>query len=55
MRDARVRIQHKETGLYLHHTNSHTYQRPINGQKEICAVPYQDQNGLWVAQAPPEG
>lgn len=50
MRDDYVRLQHKQTGMWLHHTMEHTYRRPIAGQKEICAVSYKDDNGLWVAQ-----
>eukprot|EP00038_Savillea_parva_P004545 m.139402 g.139402 ORF g.139402 m.139402 type:complete len:231 (+) comp11500_c0_seq1:91-783(+) len=50
MRDDQVRLKHVTTGRFLHHTGQHVYQRPINGQREICAVDYEDENGLWIAQ-----
>lgn len=49
-RDDQVRLKHVLTNKYLHHTGQHVYQRPIEGQREICAVDYADDNGKWIAQ-----
>lgn len=42
-----VRLRHASSHRYLHHTGQHVYGRPIEGQREICAVPYADNNNLW--------
>eukprot|EP00047_Mylnosiga_fluctuans_P008437 m.7220 g.7220 ORF g.7220 m.7220 type:complete len:208 (+) comp2176_c0_seq1:1565-2188(+) len=46
-RGAAVRLRHAATGQLLHHTGVNVYGRPIEGQREICAVPYADGNNLW--------
>ncbi|EGD78187.1 hypothetical protein PTSG_09064 [Salpingoeca rosetta] len=49
LRDAAVKFKHDVTGYYLHHTNKHTFGRPIAGQKEVCAFPYPTDFGSWRA------
>lgn len=44
------RLRHTSTQRYLHHTGQHVYNRPIEGQREICAVGYADGNNLWHAE-----
>ena len=39
------RLKHDSSGKLLHHTGSHVYSRPIEGQREISAVSYRDHNG----------
>lgn len=45
-----VRFKHVRTGKYLHHTGKHTYNRPIAGQREICAISKPNDNSLWIVQ-----
>lgn len=49
-RDDKIALQHVQTNKFLHHNMQSIYQRPIEGQKEICGVPYNDENSKWVAQ-----
>eukprot|EP00055_Hartaetosiga_balthica_P009991 m.41179 g.41179 ORF g.41179 m.41179 type:complete len:217 (-) comp6983_c1_seq1:175-825(-) len=47
LKESDVKLKHATTGYYLHHTNQHTFGRPIEGQKEICAFPHSTDYGKW--------
>lgn len=45
-RDSAVRLKHADTDMFLA-MSGHSYGRPIQGQKEVCAVPYSDHASYW--------
>ncbi|KAK4756563.1 hypothetical protein SAY87_006690 [Trapa incisa] len=46
--DQRVRLQHVDTGGYLH-SHDKKYQRIAGGQQEICGVPDKRADNVWMA------
>ncbi|CAI5460096.1 unnamed protein product [Closterium sp. Yama58-4] len=46
MRDQKVRLQHVDTGGYLHSHNKQ-YGRPIAGQYEICGIQRKSPENIW--------
>lgn len=47
-RDQRVRIQHVDTGAYLH-SHDKKYSRIAGGQQEVCGVKRKTADGVWIA------
>ncbi|KAI8850650.1 MIR motif-containing protein [Chytridium lagenaria] len=49
-REAKIRLQHKETSKYLSSNTKYQFRNPIPGQLEICAVSSAGNNELWQVQ-----
>uniref|UniRef100_A0A7N0TCS5 MIR domain-containing protein n=1 Tax=Kalanchoe fedtschenkoi TaxID=63787 RepID=A0A7N0TCS5_KALFE len=47
-KDQRVRLQHVDTGGYLHSHNK-KYQRIVGGQQEVCGVGEKRAENIWLA------
>lgn len=48
VKDARMRLKHKDTGTYLI-THKQVFGRPIQGQQEVCATKGKSPEGWWRA------
>lgn len=48
-REKTVRLKHIDTGMYLHATGTHQFNRPIEGQREVCATAKASNLNKWVA------
>jgi hypothetical protein len=46
--DKKIRLQHVDTGGYLHSHNK-KYQRIAGGQQEVCGIREKQQNNIWLA------
>eukprot|EP00128_Syssomonas_multiformis_P015624 Colp12_sorted_trinity150504_noHs@18949 len=46
-RDENVRLKHTDTNMYLHSHVGFRYRRPIDGQQEVCAYGYKNNDNLW--------
>jgi len=45
--DGKVRLKHRDTGVYLYSSDGSKFGHPINGQQEICGVRHKDKNSEW--------
>ncbi|EGD83215.1 mannosyltransferase [Salpingoeca rosetta] len=48
-RDDTVRFRHADTKMYLHSTGRHQFNRPISGQREVCAYAKSSNLNQWRA------
>jgi MIR domain len=48
IQESKVRLQHVDTGAYLHCSNN-AYPKPIEGQLEVAARPRRSADNLWLA------
>eukprot|EP00042_Codosiga_hollandica_P016285 m.40951 g.40951 ORF g.40951 m.40951 type:complete len:203 (-) comp46090_c0_seq1:83-691(-) len=49
-RNDRIRLKHVQSDQFLHSTGSHQYQRPIPGQREVCAFEYANDFNYWTTK-----
>ncbi|KAL9260207.1 Stromal cell-derived factor 2-like protein [Drosera capensis] len=47
-KDQRIRLQHVDTGVYLHSHNK-KYSRIAGGQQEVCGVQDKRADNVWLA------